>query len=163
MNIVWSSGREPDLNDALGNWCAANIGLVRGFRDHSCMGVFEGGKPIAVMVYHDWQPERGVVEISGAATDKRWLNRKTLWAMFSYPFLELGVQMVVMRVSERNVMWNGRGLPRLLKAYGFQSVTIPRLRGRDEAEIIYMLTDDDWRANGFHKENAHGQVRSRAA
>lgn len=142
------------MNGALGNWCAAQIGLPRGFRDHACMGVFEDGKPIAVMVYHDFQPERGVIEISGASTDKRWLNRKSLWEMFRYPFLQLGVQLVVMRVSERNVMWNGRGLPRLLKAYGFQSVTIPRLRGRDEGEIIFTLADDAWRANHFHKELA---------
>ncbi|MGN6535211.1 MAG: N-acetyltransferase [Mesorhizobium sp.] len=125
------------------------------------MGVFEDGKPIAVMVFHDWHPENGVVEISGAATDRRWLNRKTLWEMFSYPFEQLGAQLVVMRVSERNVMWNGRGLPRLLKAYGFQCTTIPRLRGRDEAEAIWTLSDDDWRANGFH-EVRHGQERAEA-
>lgn len=159
MNVLWAAADKPDINDALGNWCATHIGLPRGFRDHSCMGVFESGRPIAVMVFHDWQPERGVIEISGAATDKRWLNRKTLWEMFSYPFNEVGAQIVVMRVSERNVMWNGRGLPRILKAYGFNSFEIPRLRGRDEGEIVFTLTDDDWRANGFH-EVKNGQERS---
>jgi len=151
MRVVWGLGN-PEMNEALGNWCAAQIGLPRGFAGHAAMGVFDDDRLIAVMIFHNWFPENGVIEISGAATDKRWLNRKTLWAMFAFPFVELGAQMVVMRVSERNTMWNGRGIPRFLKSYGFKSYPIPRLRGRDEGEIIYTLTDDDWRGNRFHKE-----------
>lgn len=140
---------------ALGEWCAAHIGLPRGFEaPYSTMGVFDGENLIAVMLYNNWQPEAGVVEIHGASVDKRWLNRKTLWSMFEFPFEQLSAQMVVMRVSENNQQWNGRGLPRLLKSYGFQSHMIPRLRGRNENEIIFTLTDDAWRANGFHKEAA---------
>jgi hypothetical protein len=127
------------------------------------MGVFDEKTLIAVILYNNYQPEAGVIEFHGAATDKRWLNRKTLWEMFSYPFVTLGCQLVVTRNSERNEMWNGRGLHRLLKAYGFEDYRIPRLRGRDEDEIIFTLTDDDWRLNGFHKENCDGQVCSRAA
>lgn len=120
------------------------------------MGVFDGETLIACMLFNNFQPEAGVIEIHGAATDKRWVNRRTLWEMFSYPFLTVGCQMVVMRVSERNSMWNGRGLPRLLKSYGFDAYPIPRLRGRDEGEIIYTLTIDRWETNGFHKEHANG-------
>lgn len=115
------------------------------------MGVLDGDGLIAVMLFNNYHPQEGVIEIHGAATDKRWLNRITLKAMFSFPFEQLGCQLVVMRVSERNGMWNGRGIHRFLKAYGFKDYRIPRLRGRDEDEIIYTLTDDDWRANGFHK------------
>lgn len=154
MNIVWGGRGNPEINEALGQWCAAQIGLPRGFSDFASMGVFDGDRLIASMIYHNWFPENGVIEISGAATDKRWLNRRTLWDMFSFPFLQLKTQLVVMRVSDRNSMWNGRGLPRLLKSYGFDAHPIPRLRGRDEGEIIYTLTDDDWSRNGFHRENA---------
>lgn len=159
MNIVWGGPSNPDINEALGNWCAAQIGLPRPFdMPYSTMGVFQGETLIAVMLYNNWQPEAGVIEIHGAATDKRWLNKKSLWEMFSFPFLRVGAQLVVMRVSERNVTWNGRGLPRLLKSYGFKSYGIPRLRGRNEAEIIHTLTDDDWAGNGFHKENTSGKI-----
>lgn len=155
MNTVWGGSANADANDALANWCAAHIGLPRPFEPpYSTMGVFDGEKLIAVMLYNNWQPEAGVIEIHGAATDKRWLTKAVLWEMFSYPFQRAGAQLVVMRVSERNSMWNGRGLPRLLKSYGFNDYRIPRLRGRGEDEILYTLTDDDWRANGFHKENA---------
>jgi hypothetical protein len=152
IRTLWAGPDKPDINAALGDWCAAQIGLPRGFRDHSSMGVFDDADLIGALVFHDWQPERGLIEISGAATTPRWLTRPVLKAMFEYPFVQLGVQMVVMRVSERNAMWNGRGLPRLLKAYGFNAYPIPRLRGRDEGEIIYTLTDDDWAGNGFHKD-----------
>lgn len=155
MNVAWADSSTPELNRTFGHWCAAQIGLPRPFEPpYSTMGVFDGETLIGVMLFNNYQPESGVVEIHGAATDKRWLNRKTLWEMFSFPFLRLGCQLVVMRVSERNVQWNGRGLPRLLKAYGFDAYRIPRLRGRDEGEIIYTLTQEAWTANGFHKELA---------
>ncbi len=152
MNVVWGGADNPEINDALGGWCVAHIGLPRGVEPpYTTMGVFDDDRLIAVMLYNNWSPEAGVIEIHGAAIDRRWLNRRTLWEMFSYPFVQLGAQIVVMRVSERNVMWNGRGIPRFLKAYGFTNVLIPRLRGRDEGEIIYTLTDDDWKSNGFHR------------
>lgn len=71
--------------------------------------------------------------------------------MFTYPFLGIGCQMAVMRVSERNEQWNGRGLPRLLKAYGFEKHTIPRLYGRDEDGHVFTLTAEAWWENSFHK------------
>ena len=66
--------------------------------------------------------------------------------MFAYPFEHLGCQMTVTRNSARN-----RRLHRQLSAYGFQSFLVPRLRGRAEDEMIWTLTDDEWRANGFHR------------
>lgn len=154
MQIVWGSQREPGLNIALANWCADMVpGEGHFFRPpYTTMGVVRDDNLTAVMVYHNWDKESGVIEISGASNTPRWLTRPVLWEMFDYPFNQLGNQLVAMRVSERNVMWNGRGLPRLLKSYGFKSHVIPRLRGRDENEIVYTLTDDDWRANGFHKD-----------
>lgn len=153
MNIVWASGHEPELNAALGNWCAAQIGLPRPFEaPYTAMGVFDGGQIVACMLYNNYQPEAGVVEIHGAGLTPRWLTRPVLHEMFAYPFVQLGCQMVIMRVSERNSR-----LLRMLTAYGFEHVTIPRLRGRDEGERIFWLTDDAWKANGFHEVN-NGQI-----
>lgn len=153
MNILWGGASNQEVNSPLGDWCSSQIfgepGRMAG--PYSTMGVFDGSCLIAVILFNNYQPEEGVIEIHGAATDRRWLNRQTLRAMFAFPFERLGCQIVVMRVSERNGMWNGRGIHRLLKSYGFKDHRIPRLRGRDEDEIIYTLTDDDWRANGFHK------------
>ena len=153
MNVLWAAADKPDINASLAAWCAQEIGLKKGFEPpYSTMGVFDGNELISVVLYNNFQREAGVVEFHGAAKDKRWLTRETLWEMFSYPFLTLDCQMVVTRNSERNEMWNGRGLHRMLTAYGFKQYRIPRLRGRDEAEIIWTLTDTDWSANGFHKD-----------
>jgi hypothetical protein len=54
--------------------------------------------------------------------------------------------LVVARISERNT-----ALHRIFHAYGFQSIVIPRLRGRGEDERIFTLTDDDWRASKFYR------------
>lgn len=146
-------------DQAVAAWVARHIpGCERGFDACRAMGVLDGEKLVAGMVYHNWEPEHGVVEISGAAITARWLTRPVLWQMFAYPFQGIGCQMVLMRVSERNEQWNGRGLPRLLKAYGFDKHTIPRLYGRHEDGHVFSLTDDAWRGNGFHRKElaAHG-------
>lgn len=140
-------------DEAVAAWVAQRIpDCARGFGNCRAMGVLDGEKLVAGMVYHDWVPEHGVIEISGASTTQRWLTRPVLWQMFAYPFAGIACQMVVMRVSERNEQWNGRGLPRLLEAYGFDRHTIPRLYGRQENGHVFTLTDDAWRANGFHKK-----------
>ncbi len=153
MRTVWTHDGHP-LHRQFVDWASAKLfGNLRGFGPCVTMGVVDGSNLAAVMVYHNLDRKAGVIEISGASETREWLKRHVLWEMFSYPFEEQKCQLVVMRVSERNVMWNGRGLPRLLKAYGFTSTYIPRLRGRDEGEYIWTLADDVWRANGFHSKS----------
>lgn len=155
MITVWGDQLNPELNDALANWAAAHIeGIRRGFKPCTTMGVFDGDELVAVMVYHNFDRPSGVIEVSGAGITPRWLTRAVLHEMFAYPFDQLGCQMIVMRVSENNSR-----LLRILTAYGFDHILIPRLRGRDEGERIFTLTDDAWRANGFHH---HQEAREAA-
>lgn len=145
IRTLWANDSTPELNGALSQWCAARIGLQRGFvPPYVTMGVFNGENLIAVILYNNFQPEAGVVEFHGAGVTPRWLTRPVLREMFAYPFEQLGCQMVVTRNSARN-----RRLHRMLKSYGFHDFYIPRLRGRDEDEVIWTLTEEDWRANGF--------------
>lgn len=151
MNILWGDSRNPEINDNLGMWLSLQIGLPRHFEQpYSTMGVFDGPDLMACILYNNWQPEAGVIEMHGATTSARWLTRPVLAEMFAYPFEQLGCQTVVMRVSA-----NDRRLARILKAYGFHRHLIPRLRGRHEDEVLYTLTDDDWRLNGFHRPKRH--------
>lgn len=160
MKVAWGSDRDtPRLHAGLWQWASAKLfGNLRGFGPCTTMGVFEDGQLVGVMVYHNWDREAGVIEISGVSEDKRWLARHVLWEMFHYPFDQLGCQLIVMRVSERNQQWNGRGLPRLLTAYGFTTTHVPRLFGREEGGILYCLTDDAWRANGFHRQHKPADI-----
>lgn len=154
MQAVWGSEREPELNAYLSQWASVKLfGHGRGFGPCATMGVFDGSKLVGVMVFHGHEPEAALIEISGVSEDKRWLARHILFALFAYPFNQLGCQMVVMRVSERNEQWNGRGIKRILTAYGFTSLLVPRLYGRHESGILFSLTEEAWRSNGFHRKS----------
>ena len=104
------------------------------------MGVIDGDQLIAGMIYHNYSPENQTIELSGAATSRRWLTRPVFKAMFSYPFEEIGCQMVVARHSQRNI-----ALRRMWKSVGATEYIIPRLRGRNEAEAIATFTVEAWR------------------
>jgi RimJ/RimL family protein N-acetyltransferase len=151
IEVHWAGSQQPAVAAGIARFVASHIpGGDRGFEGNVCMGVIKtGSKPelIAGVVYHNWNPEAGVIELSAASSSKLWLTRPVLKAMFAYPFEQIGCQMAVLRVSVRNPIMVSIAL-----RYGFKSHIIPRLRGRDEDEHILTLTDDDWRANRFNQE-----------
>lgn len=133
-------------NEEVARFVASLIpGMERGFGDCTAIGVLDAQEQlVAGIVYHNYNPEAGVIEFSGASLTPKWYGRHLLDLFFGYPFEQLGCQMVVTRNSEHNTR-----LHRQLRAYGFRCHPIPRGRGRDEAEMIWTLTEEDWQANGF--------------
>lgn len=111
----------------------------RGFGNCVGIGWMLDGEMIAGTVFHNWFPEAGVIELSSAADSPKWLTRKSLQVMFGYPFDQLGCQLVVLRVSERNERMRS-----IAKRFGFAEYVIPRLRNRNTAECVYTLTVEDW-------------------
>lgn len=137
----------PHESGPVAQFVAESIpGCERGFGPCVAMGVFDKDDLVGGVVFHNWNPESGVMEMSGAATSGRWLTRPVLWAMHEYIFETAQCQLAIQRVSEKN-----KRMLRIATAYGYEKHLIPRLRGRDEAECIMTLTDDDWRASKFHK------------
>lgn len=151
FDIRWfSHGDTPEINNAIGDYVSGKVwGITKPFFLSTTMGVFEDGALIAGMVFHNYDRGAEIIEISGASETPRWLTRTVLWEMFSYPFEQMNCQAVVMRVSNTDAR-----LARMLPSYGFVKYEIPRLRGRDKSEMIYVLHDDIWRENGFHKARA---------
>lgn len=129
--------------DALIPW-----GQGRGFGACTAVGADQDGKIVGGFVFNNFDPEAGVIEVSFAGIGKRWLNRSLLYAAFSYVFDQLGCQMALSRTPAHL----GHAV-RICRAYGFKQVTVPRLFGRHEDGVVSTLTVEDWRANGFHKEN----------
>jgi RimJ/RimL family protein N-acetyltransferase len=115
-------------------------GGERGFAKASAIGYCLNGTLIGGTVFHNFDADAGVVELTTASTDPRWLTRQTLHAMFAIPFNQWGCQMVVLRVAENNTR-----MVRIAQRYGFDGVLIPRLAGRDQGQWIFTLTDDAWR------------------
>lgn len=134
-------------SEAVAAWVAANIpGCERGFDRPVAIGVVENERLIGGTVFHNYQPEAGVIEMSSAGTDPRWLSRKMLKAIFGYVFDQIGSQLVVMRISENNAR-----MLRIAERFGFDAYRIPRLRGANEAEFICTLTVEAWRDHWIHK------------
>lgn len=148
MKLVWGGPRAPELNAALAGYVAARLGADRGFGPCATLGGIEAESVVAAVVFHNWQPEEGVMEMSSASDSKRWLSRPMINAMFGFCFDECGCQIAVLRVSERNA-----GMIHIARRFGFSEIRIERLRGRDEAEIIFTLTDDAWKVHRMNERN----------
>ena len=117
----------------------------------SFLAIFqERGRLIAGIVYHNWDPDAEIIEMSGAATDPRWLTRATLARMYRYAFHECGCQMTVMRVPADN-----ERLLRQLAALNYAFIRIPRLLGRDHDGVLGLLTQEAWAANKFCRRFHH--------
>lgn len=133
----------PAENMAVGDFVSSIIwGEPDKFADYCTMGVFDGNRLIAGVVYHNWHPDDGVIELSSGGTDPRWATRNVLKAMFWLAFNGLEARMVVLRISGNNSKMRS-----IAKRLGFSETIIPRLRGDNEAESVCTLHADDWRNN----------------
>jgi hypothetical protein len=149
ISHFWTPADGSELNEGMKRWAANVIWPGKGmtFGDAACMGVMLDDKPIACVLFHNWEPHTGVIEMSAASVNRRWITRKTLSAMFEYPFATAGAQMLVTRNSSGPEQ---KHLHRMLKSYGFVHWLIPRLGGRDKDMLLWTLTDDQWRASHFN-------------
>lgn len=101
---------------------------------------------IAGVVYHNWEPDAGVVELSAYSTRRDWLNRQRLRVLFDYPFDQLQCRLVIARISERNTKVRG-----LWAHLGAMETRLPQLRADDEDEILAILRADAWRNSKFKR------------
>lgn len=156
ITMHWASeAAEQNLHRFAAMYVSHKIGAAdRGFGECRTLSVFEDDAFIGAVVFHNYEPMAQVIEISAAAESKRWLSRQVLDRIFTYGFEDCGCQMVVARVSEDN-----KRLHRIFHAYGFVSYVIPRLRGRDEDERIFTLTDDAWKQSKFYRRDVDGQAK----
>ena len=126
---------------------------TRGFGDNiKTIGVInDEGSLIAGLVYHNYDPEAGVIEISGAALPgAHWLTRETIKRMYTYPFHQCGCQMVVQRTPSDN-----ERLLYMLSRYGYTFVKVDRLFGRDRDCTICTLTREAWEGNRYNARLQH--------
>lgn len=149
----------PFWDDRVAQWVSREIwGRIDGFENVRAMGVLKkDGTLAAGLVFHNWEPEAGLMEMSGAAADPRWMTRRVLTVAFSYVFDGCGCQMALARHSAKNTPAR-----KIWQALGAQEHRIPRLYGRETDGIVATLTDDAWRVSKFN-EARHGQEKPRTA
>ena len=144
MNCEFHIRDEAQL---IGAWVATRIpGCERGFGASCAMSISSDDEMVAGVVFHNYSPEAGVMEMSAASDDSRWLSKNVIRRIHEYIFDDAECQMSVMRVSEENTRMLSIGA-----RVGYTPYLIPRLRGRYEAEVIMTLTDTEWRQSRFSK------------
>jgi len=114
------------------------------FQGSATIGVSDDGTLIAGVIFHDWQPSAGTIEMSIAARSARWMTRPVMAALAKYVIEGAKAQLVVMRTSESNTR-----ACRIAEGLGFTAHRVPRLRGRDDAEMIYTMAAEDLAENPF--------------
>lgn len=147
----FSNSHLPEVNNAVADFVARRIWGRSGdcFGPRCTMSVVDNGNMVAGVVYHNYYPDQGTIEVSAAADTSRWLTRRMLNAFISMPFEKLGVQAIIARHSEA-----ATHLRRMWGRVGAVEYVIPRLRGKDQpAECISVLTDDAWAASPFSRSN----------
>lgn len=132
----WVANRIPD--------CERGFGACRAF-------AVIGETILAGVVFHNWSPAAGVIEVSAAAANPRWITRNVLSQLFAYAYDTCDCQAVVIRTPEDN-----ERVRRLWRSFGASEHIIPRLRGVDAAECVMVLPRETWKASRYYKDAENG-------
>jgi RimJ/RimL family protein N-acetyltransferase len=101
------------------------------------------GTLIGGVVYHNWDPDSEVIEMSSAALPgKNWVTRETLRRIYTYPFDQVGCQMVIKRV-----MLDNERMLAIFARMGCTFYKVHRMFGRDHDGVLVTLTREAWRDN----------------
>lgn len=149
MRLVFAGPHNPGLNKFFADFASQIIwGDDRGFvAPYGTMAVTDDSNGVlAVVVFHNWDRHHGVIEVSAGSIDPRWLARRALFAIFDVCFNQHACQLTVMRIDPDDAPTR-----RMLNAYGFDELRLPRARGRDKDELLMTLTDDRWRASKWNR------------
>jgi len=78
------------LSPELAEWAAARTPHVgsAGYGPAWAVGIALQGKLAAVVVWHDFQPQHGTVQLSMASDNPRWINREVIGRLLGLAFLE---------------------------------------------------------------------------
>lgn len=143
----YSETYQPAVNQAVGDFVSRLIWNEEGRFTRFCtMAVADEKQLVAGVVFHGWMPESATMEISCASLHRKWMSRDIIRAAISMPFDIMKCQAVYAHHSEDN-----REARHFWKALGAKEYVIPRLRGRDTAEVLAVLSDEDWAASRFNK------------
>lgn len=79
-------------SQAVADWVTAQVPYVSSFGDCQAIGVLsKEGALIAGVVYSDYQPDYGTIQLSIAAISPMWARRENISGLLAYPFDQLGI------------------------------------------------------------------------
>lgn len=133
-----------DQTMAIQNWVAHAIPHVgpQGFGPAQAMGVVSDREELqAGVVFHDYQPEYGTMQVSVAASTPMWAKPDHIKAIMAYPFEQIGVYKLwsaIPHTNERAIKFN--------KHIGFkQEAVLAHHFGHKVHAVITRLYQPDYR------------------
>jgi len=133
---------------------------ARGFGKCRAIGVADAdGQLLGGVVYRNWCPEVGTIELSAAALPGTyWLSRRILQMIYDYPFYGCGCHMVI----QTTMADNEKAL--LVKAkIGFTFYRIRHLGGPNRDGVLATLTVDDWENSKFNANRRRAAAQQKEA
>ena len=146
---------KPYWAESVGPWVADRLSYGGPYDgpDCACMGVEHLGKVVAGIVFHNWEQDAGIVELSVASETKGlWATREVLNTIGDHAFGHLGCQMLMARQ-----MYTNTPARALWTKLGASEHVVPRLFGRGTLGTVMFLTDDDWYNSKFYRGPNNGR------
>jgi len=117
-------------------WMQAQGAIADAPEQARCIGLERNGQLVAATLYDSFNGASVMASIAIAGP----ITRRWLWAIFHYPFVHLGVNVLIGSVAEGNVRSR-----RLTEHLGFRlHTTIPQADPSGSL-LIYVMTKDDCR------------------
>lgn len=82
-------------------WVARQTNEFGNFGTEAGIGLSKDGALVAGVAYAEWNGPNVVCHIASDGS-RRWLSRAYLWAIFDYPFRQLGCERITVCVGEGN-------------------------------------------------------------
>lgn len=101
------------------------------------IGIARNGKIVAGVVYHNYRPGFNI-EMSIASITPRWATKEVLRALFSYPFIQLGLPRVTGIAARDNA-----SVRRFDERLGFVKEGIMRNAHSDGDAVIYGMLKNE--------------------
>lgn len=114
---------------------------------YTALGVVRGQMLLGGVVFHNFRPDEGLIEESGAFSRADWIRPSTLRHLFSYPFTQLGCANLITITGRKNV--KARKMNEFL---GFRLVGIIHRKNEDAA--LYEMPRKNCR---WLKDKANGK------
>ena len=118
--------------------------LPRDFGESRSMAIVDSSdKIVGGLVFHNWHPEAGTIEVSVGSVSSKWLTRGVLKSATRYAYDHCMCHAIVARTDAQNPT------RRIWTSLGASEHVIPHLRGPGVPEYIYVLTREVWDKSKF--------------
>lgn len=134
-------------SDLIAAWVRARIPFMdpEGFGPCQAIGVVDSaGRIVGGVVFHGWNNHYRSIEMSSAADSAKWLSRRVIAGILSYPFEQLGVERLssITRPEDKRTR-------HALEAIGMTYEGSGRKVFGEYDGAVYCLLKDEWRAGRF--------------